>query len=217
MKKVILIFAVMFSFSLMGQITTTTTTEKTLTKPVVKNLEVKDSIMNIVKVMKPEQVVETILVKDSAIQEQAKVIETQKDSIVAKTNEVNDVKENSIPVGNGNGIYILIVVAIVLVCAFLIAKFKKNIGKFLTINEKDLIKGVIMAFVSSALTTLINILNTGVFPTDWKTWSMILTVGLTAGLTYLLKNLFTSTDKKTTNTTQATTTPTTEPPATPVA
>lgn len=62
---------------------------------------------------------------------------------------------------------------------------------FLSLNWKDAINGLIVTFLASSLTGVINILDGGKLPalTDLKAAGII---GLTAGLSYLLKNLLTN-------------------------
>ena len=64
-------------------------------------------------------------------------------------------------------------------------------SKFFTLNPVDFVKGLIVAFGTAILTSLMPILNTGTLPTlaDLK---VIAISGLAAGVTYLLKNLFTN-------------------------
>lgn len=62
---------------------------------------------------------------------------------------------------------------------------------FGTLNWKDLINGLIVAFLSASLSGVITILDGGKLPllTDLKAAGI---VGLTAGLSYLLKNILTN-------------------------
>ena len=62
---------------------------------------------------------------------------------------------------------------------------------FGTLNWKDLINGLIVAFLSASLSGVIVILDGGKLPllTDLKSAGII---GLTAGLSYLLKNILTN-------------------------
>ena len=64
-------------------------------------------------------------------------------------------------------------------------------SNFLNLNINDLIKGFIVAFLSTALTGLVTILDNGALPTITELKSAGI-VGLTAGLSYLLKNLLTN-------------------------
>lgn len=64
-------------------------------------------------------------------------------------------------------------------------------SNFLNLNVDDLVKGFIVAFLSTALTGLIATLDSGVLPTLTEIKSAAV-VGITAGLSYLLKNLLTN-------------------------
>ena len=62
---------------------------------------------------------------------------------------------------------------------------------FGTLNWKDLVNGLIVAFLSASLSGVIAILDGGKLPllADLKSAGII---GLTAGLSYLLKNILTN-------------------------
>jgi hypothetical protein len=64
-------------------------------------------------------------------------------------------------------------------------------SNFLNLNVDDLVKGFIVAFLSTALTGLISTLDSGALPTLAELKSAGI-VGLTAGISYLLKNLLTN-------------------------
>lgn len=64
-------------------------------------------------------------------------------------------------------------------------------SNFLNLNIDDLLKGFIVAFLSTALTGLIATLDSGALPTLAELKSAGV-VGLTAGISYLLKNLLTN-------------------------
>jgi VIT1/CCC1 family predicted Fe2+/Mn2+ transporter len=64
-------------------------------------------------------------------------------------------------------------------------------SNFLNLNVDDLVKGFIVAFLSTALTGLISTLDSGALPTLTELKSAGI-VGLTAGISYLLKNLLTN-------------------------
>lgn len=66
-----------------------------------------------------------------------------------------------------------------------------NTSPFLKLNVRDLVNGLVVAFLTSALTGLIQILDAGVLPTlvELKTSGL---AGLVASLAYLLKNLVTN-------------------------
>ncbi len=64
-------------------------------------------------------------------------------------------------------------------------------SNFLNLNVDDLVKGFIVAFLSTALTGVVATLDSGALPTLAELKSAGI-VGLTAGLSYLLKNLLTN-------------------------
>lgn len=59
-------------------------------------------------------------------------------------------------------------------------------SKFLTLDLKDFLRGLLIAFLTAVLTGIINILDTGaVF--NWLTMKPVLIAGVSAALSYLLK------------------------------
>jgi hypothetical protein len=130
---------------------------------------------------------EKVVVKDSVIHEQNRTITT-------KTEEVQTLKDTTVPVGNGRGIYIFFGIALLLGVIFFLTK--KSLSKFITLKEIDLIKGVVITFIMAVLTGVYNIVNTGIFPTDWNTWRMIIITSFSTGIAYLLKNLLTPEKKE---------------------
>ena len=64
-------------------------------------------------------------------------------------------------------------------------------SNFLNLNFDDLVKGFIVAFLSTALTGVVATLDSGVLQTLTELKSAAI-VGLTAGISYLLKNLLTN-------------------------
>lgn len=64
-------------------------------------------------------------------------------------------------------------------------------SKFLTLNERDIIKWLIVAVLSSSLTTLYDFMNTWVF-LWWEQRKFVLMAGITAGLWYIIKNVLTN-------------------------
>lgn len=64
-------------------------------------------------------------------------------------------------------------------------------SSYLTLNLKDLLKGFVVAFLSSALTALLVVFENSALPTLDELQKAGI-VGLTAGLSYLVKNLFTN-------------------------
>jgi hypothetical protein len=61
-------------------------------------------------------------------------------------------------------------------------------SKFLTLNERDIIKGFIVAIVTAWLTTLYNLLNTWVALGN-EQWKAVLIAWVCWGIAYILKNL----------------------------
>jgi hypothetical protein len=64
-------------------------------------------------------------------------------------------------------------------------------SKFLTLDWKDLSRGLFIAFLTAILTGVINILDAGAVFT-WVTIKPVLIAGLSATLSYLLKCLMTN-------------------------
>ncbi len=64
-------------------------------------------------------------------------------------------------------------------------------SKFLTLNWKDLSRGLLIAFLTAILTGVINILDTGAVFT-WTTLKPVLIAAISAALSYLLKCLATN-------------------------
>lgn len=58
---------------------------------------------------------------------------------------------------------------------------------FGSLNWKDVVKGFIVAAISSVLTGLFNIINDGTMPTGSE-WKVIAIAGLSAGVGYIIKN-----------------------------
>lgn len=61
-------------------------------------------------------------------------------------------------------------------------------SKFLRLNLRDVILGIIMALATSVLAGIIKMLETGA-EFNWVNIRPVLLAGICAGLTYLLKNL----------------------------
>jgi hypothetical protein len=60
-------------------------------------------------------------------------------------------------------------------------------SKFLTLDYRDILKGIFIAFMTSFLTGLVDMLQKGaVF--DWPTIKPVLIAGACAAISYLLKN-----------------------------
>lgn len=68
-------------------------------------------------------------------------------------------------------------------------------SKFLSLNLRDILRGVLMTAITAASTGIYQSLDSGALPTlaQLKVSGM---VGLAAGLSYLLKNLFTPPSQK---------------------
>ena len=64
-------------------------------------------------------------------------------------------------------------------------------SKFLTLDLKDLSRGLLIAFLTAVLTGVINILDTGAIFT-WLTIKPVLIAGISAALSYFLKCLATN-------------------------
>jgi len=63
-----------------------------------------------------------------------------------------------------------------------------NKSTFLSLNLRDLMNGFIVAFLATALTSVITTLDTGAFPSIAEIKSAVV-IGLTAGISYVLKNV----------------------------
>lgn len=70
-----------------------------------------------------------------------------------------------------------------------------NQSPFGKLNLRDLLNGLVVAFLTASLTGLITILDSGVLPTLEQLKAAGL-AGLVASLAYLLKNLVTNSDGK---------------------
>jgi hypothetical protein len=66
-------------------------------------------------------------------------------------------------------------------------------SKFLTLNLKDFLRGILIAFLAAVITGIINILDTGSIFT-WETLRPVLISGISAALSYLLKCLATNSE-----------------------
>ncbi len=64
-------------------------------------------------------------------------------------------------------------------------------SKFLALDWKDFSRGLLIAFLTAALTGVINLLDTGAVFT-WVTLKPVLIAGISAALSYLLKCLATN-------------------------
>ena len=68
---------------------------------------------------------------------------------------------------------------------------KMKNSNFLKLNVNDLTKGLVVAFISTALVSLVDILNAGQLPGAAEL-KVAVSVGLAAAASYLLKNLLTN-------------------------
>lgn len=66
-----------------------------------------------------------------------------------------------------------------------------NNSSFGKLNLRDLLNGLVVAFLTASLTGLVQILDSGVLPTLSELKSSVL-AGVVASLAYLLKNLVTN-------------------------
>ena len=64
-------------------------------------------------------------------------------------------------------------------------------SKFLTIDARDILHGILMAFLTSLLAGIIEMLQSGA-AFDWPTLKPVLIAGISAALSYLLKCLSTN-------------------------
>jgi len=64
---------------------------------------------------------------------------------------------------------------------------------FLTLNNNDFLKGLIMAVLSTVITIVYQTVEAGSLMFDWKA---IGTMALTSALAYIMKNLFTNSTGK---------------------
>lgn len=69
-------------------------------------------------------------------------------------------------------------------------------SKLFTLNNKDFLKGLLMAILVSAVTIIQQSLDSGALVLNWKA---ILMASISGGLAYLMKNFFTSDTLPTTN------------------
>jgi hypothetical protein len=64
-------------------------------------------------------------------------------------------------------------------------------SKFLTIDYRDILKGIFIAFMTAILTGLLKMLEAGA-AFDWPTIKPLLIAGACAAISYVLKNLLTN-------------------------
>jgi hypothetical protein len=64
-------------------------------------------------------------------------------------------------------------------------------SRLFTIDTRDLLHGLLVAFLTSLITGTIDMLSKGT-SFDWATMQPVLIAGISAGLSYILKNLATN-------------------------
>lgn len=64
-------------------------------------------------------------------------------------------------------------------------------SKFLSLNAKDFLKGLVVSVLTSVLTIVYTSLQAGIFTIDWKA---VGTSALTAALAYITKNYLTNSE-----------------------
>jgi len=64
-------------------------------------------------------------------------------------------------------------------------------SRFLTLNARDFIKAIIMAFISGLLTGIYKLLQTGSI-LNWTCLKPVIISGVSAVIAYLIKNFFTN-------------------------
>lgn len=69
-------------------------------------------------------------------------------------------------------------------------------SKFLSLNRRDLVNGLVMAVGSAVFAYLAQLLNAPGFDYASIQWDLVLKVGVSAGIMYIGKNLFTTSDGK---------------------
>jgi uncharacterized membrane-anchored protein len=65
-------------------------------------------------------------------------------------------------------------------------------SKFLTLNAKDLVKGLVVVVIQALITGIYQLFQSSGFAFDWVTFKPIVLTAVAAGLAYLIKNLFTN-------------------------
>ena len=67
-----------------------------------------------------------------------------------------------------------------------------NISKFLSLNEQDFLKGLLLAAIITPLTIIQNSLTAGKLDFDWRN---IATMAASGAVAYLIKNFFSGPNK----------------------
>jgi len=65
---------------------------------------------------------------------------------------------------------------------------------FLSLNVKDFLKGLLLAFLTALFTGVYQLLQAGPFVFDWATFQPIVLAAASAAFAYFLKNFFTNSD-----------------------
>jgi branched-subunit amino acid transport protein len=73
----------------------------------------------------------------------------------------------------------------------ILKKPKTMKSKLFTIDTRDLLHGLLVAFLTALITGTIDMLSKGT-SFDWATMKPVLIAGISAGLSYILKNLATN-------------------------
>ena len=67
-------------------------------------------------------------------------------------------------------------------------------SKFFALGLKDIVKGLIVAFLTALITGLYQLIQVGPFELNWVTFQPIVLSSVGAALAYLIKNLFTNSE-----------------------
>lgn len=65
-------------------------------------------------------------------------------------------------------------------------------ARFFSLNGNDLLKGLLIAFLTALLTGLLELFQAGPFLFNWVTFQPIVYAAVAAGMSYLIKNMFTN-------------------------
>lgn len=68
-------------------------------------------------------------------------------------------------------------------------------SKFLSLDERDAVKGILVAGITAGLTTLMTMLNGGIIPSPSE-WKQVGVTAVSAGIAYIVKNLLTNSRDK---------------------
>lgn len=74
-------------------------------------------------------------------------------------------------------------------------------SKFLKLNLKDFFKGLLLAIITTFVSTSVNLINTlistGIFDLSWSVFKPGISIAILAAVSYLIKNLFTNSKDQT--------------------